>query len=165
MLACQVGESSESHACEMLHTLSTVFECVSSHASRDAHEQVILAISTSVCLLRCLATVCAGRNCHSETSSVGRCQQPSNNATVAMQGASQIIPRSPFDGLRVPQISLHDYVHRISRYSKCSNVCFCMAFSYLRRLAEVRPGCTPGYQLTFEIDLGSTFEVHHWTRS
>ncbi len=44
---------------------------------------------------------------------------------------------SLFDGLRVPQISLRDYIQRISRYSKCSNVCFCMAFSYLQKLAQV----------------------------
>lgn len=44
---------------------------------------------------------------------------------------------SPFDGLRVPNISLQNYIRRISRYSKCSNVCFCMAFTYLQRLNQV----------------------------
>jgi hypothetical protein len=55
-----------------------------------------------------------------------------------LQETSEPTPRSPFDGIRVPQISLRDYIYRISRYSKCSNVCFCMAFSYLQRLAQVQ---------------------------
>ena len=44
---------------------------------------------------------------------------------------------SPFHGDRVPAIPLADYIQRISRYSKCSNVCFVMALSYMQRLAQV----------------------------
>ena len=32
---------------------------------------------------------------------------------------------------------MRDYVMRISKYSKCSNVCGVMAYSYLQRLAKV----------------------------
>ena len=37
----------------------------------------------------------------------------------------------------MPAIPLADYIQRISRYSKCSNVCFVMALSYMQRLAQV----------------------------
>ena len=46
-------------------------------------------------------------------------------------------PLSPFHGHRIPQISIGDYVMRISKYSKCSNICCVMAFSYMQRLAKV----------------------------
>ncbi|BDA42392.1 Cyclin-U4-1 [Coccomyxa sp. Obi] len=83
-----VGESSEEEGCELLTTLSAVFE------------RVILTAEESM-------------------------------------SSSQSQRLSPFDGLRVPNISLQNYIWRISRYSKCSNVCFCMAFTYLQRLNQV----------------------------
>ncbi len=46
---------------------------------------------------------------------------------------------SPFHGHRIPQISMGDYVMRISKYSKCSNICCVMAYSYMQRLAKVKP--------------------------
>ena len=44
---------------------------------------------------------------------------------------------SQFHGHRIPQISMRDYVMRISKYSKCSNICCVMAYSYMQRLAKV----------------------------
>ncbi len=44
---------------------------------------------------------------------------------------------SPFHGHRSPPISMGDYVLRISKYSKCSNICSVMAYSYMQRLAKV----------------------------
>ena len=44
---------------------------------------------------------------------------------------------SPFHGSRVPTITLGAYIQRISRFSKCSNICFVMAYSYMQRLAQV----------------------------
>ena len=46
-------------------------------------------------------------------------------------------PLSPFHGHGVPQISIRDYVMRISKYSQCSNICCVMAYSYMQRLAKV----------------------------
>lgn len=48
---------------------------------------------------------------------------------------------SLFHGHRTPQISMRDYVMRISKYSKCSNICGVMAYSYMQRLAKVGSAC------------------------
>ena len=39
-----------------------------------------------------------------------------------------------FCGTRAPPISIADYIARIAKYSKCSPVCFIMAWSYLKRI-------------------------------
>ena len=50
---------------------------------------------------------------------------------------------SPFHGHRVPHISMRDYVMRISKYSKCSNICCVMAYSYIQRLGKVHLRMSP----------------------
>ena len=53
--------------------------------------------------------------------------------------AGRRTPRaSAFHGHRPPPISIAAYLFRISKYAKCSPVCFAMAFSYLNRVAQVR---------------------------
>ncbi len=61
----------------------------------------------------------------------------------ALQGCSEKAGRrapraSAFHGHRPPPISIAAYLFRISKYAKCSPVCFAMAFSYLKRVAQVR---------------------------
>ena len=38
---------------------------------------------------------------------------------------------------KVPPISVKAYILRIAQYSKCSPVCFMMAWSYLKRFTQV----------------------------
>ena len=42
-----------------------------------------------------------------------------------------------FHCAQAPPISIRAYIQRIAKHSKCSPVCFIMAWSYLKRLAQV----------------------------
>lgn len=58
--------------------------------------------------------------------------------TVVQANDSQLLQAVPsltcFRGQRIPPISIHDYIERTAKYSKCSPVCFIMAWSYLKRI-------------------------------
>ena len=70
-----------------------------------------------------------------------------------------------FRGRRCPPISIQAYIERIAKYSKCSPVCFVMAWAYLKRIsAKVRPqiklGC-PSAGQTEASNLVLTGPAHH----
>jgi hypothetical protein len=78
-------------------------------------------------LLTTLQTVLQRACCQREPA---RCDEPPQQASCSGRP-------SPFHGSRVPAIPLGAYIQRISRFSKCSNICFVMAYSYMQRLAQV----------------------------
>lgn len=45
---------------------------------------------------------------------------------------------SSFHCGQTPPISIRAYVQRIAKHSKCSPVCFIMAWSYMKRISQVR---------------------------
>ena len=124
--------------CEVLHTLSTILGRVLSSVSSAEEDEVrhtskVSEQGPSTCSLSC-------RIQHGQTLQ-GPFSTKLENAVALQETEDFTEPRlSPFHGHRVPHISMRDYVMRISRYSKCSNVCGVMAYSYLQRLAKVSSG-------------------------
>ena len=131
----QTGEVEE---CEVLHTLSTILGRVlssvtSSEEDEARYTSIISELEPSI--RSCISCIQHGQRLH------GPFNRKLENA-VALQEAEDCseLRLSPFHGHQVPHISMRDYVMRISRYSKCSNVCGVMAYSYLQRLAKVLLG-------------------------
>ena len=121
--------------CEVLHTLSTILgRVLSSVTSSEEDEVRYMSITSELEPSIWSFSSCTqhGQRLH------GAFNRKLENA-VALQEAedSSELRLSPFHGHRVPHISMRDYVMRISRYSRCSNVCGVMAYSYLQRLAKV----------------------------
>jgi len=54
------------------------------------------------------------------------------NATRAV-----LCARSPFHSLKVPPISIRDYIFRVFKYSKCSEECLALALIYVIRFCEI----------------------------
>ena len=50
-----------------------------------------------------------------------------------------------FDSKSIPQISVVDYTIRIRKYSECSDSCFILAFIYIDRLLQYKPGFMLSY--------------------
>jgi len=53
-----------------------------------------------------------------------------------LQRPSFQIARTSFDAIRVPNISLYDYLARLSYYTRCSNSCYIIAFIYIDRVLQ-----------------------------
>eukprot|EP00826_Nyctotherus_ovalis_P052661 TRINITY_DN6725_c0_g1_i10.p1 TRINITY_DN6725_c0_g1~~TRINITY_DN6725_c0_g1_i10.p1 ORF type:complete len:197 (+),score=20.72 TRINITY_DN6725_c0_g1_i10:189-779(+) len=43
-------------------------------------------------------------------------------------------PSTPFDALRIPHISVRDYIERMRKYSGCSDSCYVLCFIYIDKL-------------------------------
>ncbi|KAH7433847.1 hypothetical protein KP509_07G089000 [Ceratopteris richardii] len=47
---------------------------------------------------------------------------------------------SAFVGVRVPAITIEQYLERIFQYANCSTSCFVVAYAYIDRLVQLQPG-------------------------
>ena len=130
----QLGEV---EACELLRTLCTVLGRILQSNGTMCEEEV-------ACVDPCHETSLQGfpvqgfplmRELVCVCKSATRCTLNSLSMQESEDCSEPMI--SQFHGHRIPQISMRDYVMRISTYSKCSNICCVMAYSYMQRLAKV----------------------------
>lgn len=61
------------------------------------------------------------------------------SSSTSQTAKSTNLLESCFDSVHIPKVSLHDYLHRINYYAKCSDSCFVLAFIYIDRLLQKNP--------------------------
>lgn len=76
-----------------------------------------------------------------EASSVGQSFLPALVTVLAGLASSPNGPQreTRFHSIRVPSLSLHQYVARIAKYFQCSNNCFVVCIVYISRVLRLNP--------------------------